>query len=44
MSSRADLARFLPMNSSPPLKTFVLEVHTAEPESYLEDLARSGKH
>jgi hypothetical protein len=42
MSSRADLARFLPMNSSLPLKTFVLEVHTTEPESYLEDLAGRG--
>lgn len=42
MSSRADLAKFLPMNSSPPLKTFVLEVHTAEPEPYLEDLAGRG--
>jgi len=30
------------MDSSVPLKTFVLEVHTDEPESYLEDLA--GRH
>jgi hypothetical protein len=42
MSSRADLSRFLPMDSSLPLKTFVLEVHTDEPEVYLEDLAGRG--
>jgi hypothetical protein len=30
------------MNSSLPLKTFVLEVHTDEPESYLEELAGRG--
>ena len=42
MSARASLARYLPMDSSVPLKTFVIEVHTDEPESYLEDLA--GRH
>lgn len=42
MSARADLAQYLPMNSSSPLKTFVLEVHSDEPESYLEDLAGRG--
>jgi hypothetical protein len=42
MTTRADLARHLPLDAAVPTKTFVLEVHTPDPDRYLEDLAGPG--
>ena len=41
MTTRADMARHLSLSPSSPTKTFVLEVHTDEPEEYLRDLVDS---
>ncbi len=38
MTTRADMARDLLLSPSSPTKTFVLEVHTDEPEEYLRDI------
>jgi hypothetical protein len=42
MTTRADLARHLPLDAAVPTKAFVLEVHTPDPDRYLEDLAGPG--
>jgi hypothetical protein len=41
VSGRGDLAQLLPSTSSTATKTFVLEVHTDDPNAYLDDLAGS---
>jgi hypothetical protein len=38
MSARADLAQRLALDPTAPTKTFVLEVHTDDPENYLNGL------
>jgi hypothetical protein len=43
MSARAELANRLLLDSSAPTKTFVLEVHTAEPATYLAELFGSDQ-
>ncbi len=42
MSARADLAERLRLEPAAPTKTFVLEVHTDDPDAYLDDLFGPG--
>lgn len=42
MTARADLATSLRLEPAAPTKTFVLEVHTDDPDAYLDDLFGPG--
>ncbi|HMH91924.1 MAG TPA: hypothetical protein VK586_12680 [Streptosporangiaceae bacterium] len=42
MISRSDLSRLIPLDGSVPAKTFVIEVHTDDPPTYLEEIAPGG--
>jgi hypothetical protein len=42
MTSRSDLAQKVPLDGSVPAKSFVLEVHTDDPHTYLDEIAGRG--
>jgi hypothetical protein len=42
MTTRADLSRNIPLDGPVPAKSFVLEVHTDDPRSYLAEIAGQG--
>lgn len=42
MTSRSDLSSKIPLDGSVPAKSFVLEVHTDDPDAYLSEIAGRG--